>query len=257
MDRHARPVAARAALPADRPAPRLAFDADYDDGAGHARPAGTGSTRRSRRWPPTASSPRWCAGWAACAGSRTLTGFALAVEIGDWHRFTGGSIGAYLGLVPTEHSSGASRGPGIDHQDRQQPRPPAAGRGRLASPARATGPARRMRRPLGPGPAGGPRPRSRRATGGCTTAGSAFDARRKTRHRRQRRRSPASWPAGAGRWPSWTDPPPTDVSGRRPGELGGSARSDPRVRYEQPPTGRGHARSLDPRTAPAEHPVLR
>jgi transposase len=42
-------------------------------------------------------------------GISTLTGFALAVEIGDWDRFTGASIGAYLGLVPTEHSSGQSR----------------------------------------------------------------------------------------------------------------------------------------------------
>lgn len=42
-------------------------------------------------------------------GISTLTGFALAVEIGDWTRFTGASIGAYLGLVPSEHSSGDSR----------------------------------------------------------------------------------------------------------------------------------------------------
>lgn len=42
-------------------------------------------------------------------GISTLTGFALAVEIGDWNRFTGSSIGAYLGLVPSEHSSGQSR----------------------------------------------------------------------------------------------------------------------------------------------------
>ena len=42
-------------------------------------------------------------------GISTLTGFALAVELGDWHRFTGASIGAYLGLVPSEHSSGGSR----------------------------------------------------------------------------------------------------------------------------------------------------
>jgi transposase len=42
-------------------------------------------------------------------GVSTLTGFALAVEIGDWHRFTGKTIGAYLGLVPTEYSSGSSR----------------------------------------------------------------------------------------------------------------------------------------------------
>lgn len=42
-------------------------------------------------------------------GISTLTGFALAVELGEWDRFTGASIGAYLGLVPSEHSSGESR----------------------------------------------------------------------------------------------------------------------------------------------------
>ena len=42
-------------------------------------------------------------------GVSTLTGFALAVEIGDWHRFTGRNIGSYLGLVPSESSSGTSR----------------------------------------------------------------------------------------------------------------------------------------------------
>jgi transposase len=42
-------------------------------------------------------------------GVATLTAFALAVEIGDWQRLTGRSIGAYLGLVPTESSSGATR----------------------------------------------------------------------------------------------------------------------------------------------------
>jgi transposase len=42
-------------------------------------------------------------------GVSVLTAFGLAVEIGDWRRFTGATIGAYLGLVPTESSSGASR----------------------------------------------------------------------------------------------------------------------------------------------------
>jgi transposase len=45
-------------------------------------------------------------------GVSTLTAFGLAVEVGDWSRFTGASIGAFLGLVPTEHSSGASRSQG-------------------------------------------------------------------------------------------------------------------------------------------------
>jgi transposase len=42
-------------------------------------------------------------------GISTLTAFGLAVEIGDWHRFTGRTIGAYVGLVPSEYSSGATR----------------------------------------------------------------------------------------------------------------------------------------------------
>jgi len=45
-------------------------------------------------------------------GISTLTGFGLAVEIGDWHRFTGSTIGSYVGLVPSESSSGQSRSQG-------------------------------------------------------------------------------------------------------------------------------------------------
>ena len=55
------------------------------------------------------------------------------MEIGDWTRFTGSSIGAYVGLVPTEYSSGASSGAGIDHQSRQRPRATAVDRSGLAS----------------------------------------------------------------------------------------------------------------------------
>ena len=42
-------------------------------------------------------------------GVSLITGFGLATEIGDWTRFTPTSIGAYLGLVPSEHSSGGKR----------------------------------------------------------------------------------------------------------------------------------------------------
>ena len=45
-------------------------------------------------------------------GVSTLTAFGLAVEIGDWSRLDGRRIGAYLGLVPTESSSGQSRSQG-------------------------------------------------------------------------------------------------------------------------------------------------
>lgn len=59
--------------------------------------------------------PQWAAivGRLSCLrGVSTLTAFGLAVEVGDWHRFTGRSIGAYLGLVPSEDSSGQRRSQG-------------------------------------------------------------------------------------------------------------------------------------------------
>ncbi len=45
-------------------------------------------------------------------GVSVLTALGLAVEIGDWSRFTGRSLAAFVGLVPSEHSSGASRSQG-------------------------------------------------------------------------------------------------------------------------------------------------
>ena len=42
-------------------------------------------------------------------GVGTLTAFGLSVEVADWHRFTGATIGSYLGLVPAEYSSGERR----------------------------------------------------------------------------------------------------------------------------------------------------
>ncbi|MEI2809566.1 MAG: transposase [Nocardioides sp.] len=94
-----------------RPGSRAAFDEAFDavlsvtarrDRLGDAIEA----TAASATWAPIVS--RLC----AVRGIATLTGLGLAVEIGDWDRFTGASIGAYLGLVPTESSSGASRSQG-------------------------------------------------------------------------------------------------------------------------------------------------
>ena len=84
-------------------------------------------------------------------GIGTLTGFALAVEIGDWHRFTGRSIGAFVGLTPAEHSSGSSRaqGPitktGNAHVRRHWSRPPGT-----TAPATTSGPPLRERWQLAP-----------------------------------------------------------------------------------------------------------
>ena len=63
----------------------------------------------------TAGQPPWVdavARLGCLRGVGTLTAFGLTVEIGDWHRFSGSSIGAYLGLVPTEDSSGQRRSQG-------------------------------------------------------------------------------------------------------------------------------------------------
>ena len=42
-------------------------------------------------------------------GVSTLTALALTVELGDWERFRPHSLGPFLGLVPSEHSSGERR----------------------------------------------------------------------------------------------------------------------------------------------------
>jgi transposase len=42
-------------------------------------------------------------------GISTLTAFALTVELGDWTRFRPESLGAFLGLTPSEDSTGSRR----------------------------------------------------------------------------------------------------------------------------------------------------
>ena len=93
------------------PATRLSFDSDYDavlsvkarrdrlDTAIEEMAAGSEFTPLVRRL-------------GCLPGISSLTGLALAVEIGDWHRFSGNSIGSFVGLVPAESSSGSSRSQG-------------------------------------------------------------------------------------------------------------------------------------------------
>jgi hypothetical protein len=85
----------------------------------------------------------------------TLTALALTVELGDWRRFDPARLGAFLGLVPSEQSSGAHHRQGPITKDRQPPRSAAAGRGRLA-PAQAASAQPRARWP--PRRTFGPRP---------------------------------------------------------------------------------------------------
>ena len=91
-----------------RQATRLAFDSDYE----------AVLTVKARRDRLDAEIEEMATGGeytdlvhrlGCLRGVGTLTGFALAVEVGDWNRFTGNSIGSFVGLVPSEHSSGSSR----------------------------------------------------------------------------------------------------------------------------------------------------
>ena len=129
-------------------------------------------------------------------GISTLTGFALAVEIGDWNRFNGSTIASFMGLVPSEHSSGASRSQGsITKTGNSHAR-------RLLVEAAwhhkkdTEPPARRC------GRAGSwPRPRQQqeviKVTSDCISAGRASQIARKGRSLPMLP-SPARWPDGAG-----------------------------------------------------------
>ncbi len=110
-------------------------------------------------------------------GIGTLTGFALAVEIGDWHRFTGNTIGSFVGLVPTEHSSGESRSQGsITKTGNTHARRLLVEAAWHHKPRYVIGKTMRDRWDLAPAPPGSA---ATRATGGSTTAGSRFIARKK------------------------------------------------------------------------------
>jgi transposase len=96
----------------DHPAARAALDDHYGAVLG----AGLRREGLDARIAQMAADPRWApvVGRLSCLrGVGALTAFALAVEIGDFHRLSGRTISAYLGLVPTESQSGArhTRGP--------------------------------------------------------------------------------------------------------------------------------------------------
>jgi transposase len=92
-------------------ATRLAFDSDYDTvlvtkARRDRLDAAIGEMAADSEFTPLVRR------LGCLRGVSTLTGFGLAVEIGDWHRFTGNTIGSFVGLVPSEYSSGASRAQG-------------------------------------------------------------------------------------------------------------------------------------------------
>jgi len=92
----------------DTRATQMAFDSDYE--------AGRGVMARRDRLDEAIEQMAADSEFTAIVrrlgclrGIGTLTAFGLAVEIGDWHRYTGNTIGSFVGLVPSEHSSGVSR----------------------------------------------------------------------------------------------------------------------------------------------------
>jgi transposase len=90
------------------PATRMAFDADYD----HVLTMQARRERLDSAIEDIAMDSEFTpiVRRVSCLrGVSTLTGLALAVEIGDWNRFTGNTIGSFVGLVPSEYSSGSSR----------------------------------------------------------------------------------------------------------------------------------------------------
>ena len=100
-------------------------------------------------------------------GISTLTALGLCAEIGDWRRFDHpDSIASYVGLVPSEHSSGQTPAAGQDHQGRLHPRPPTARRGRAALPPDA-----RRSAASSPSASAATTPRSSTTPGACN-AGS-------------------------------------------------------------------------------------
>ncbi|RAV03200.1 IS110 family transposase [Mycolicibacter senuensis] len=90
------------------PATRMTFDADYDhvltmQARRERLDAAIADIAKDSEFTPIVRRV------SCLRGVSTLTGLALAVEIGDWNRFTGNTIGSFVGLTPSEHSSGSSR----------------------------------------------------------------------------------------------------------------------------------------------------
>ena len=131
-------------------------------------------------------------------GVSTLTAVGLAEELGDWHRLSGATIGAYLGLTPSESQSGSrhvarSPRPATATPDDCWSRPP----GITGAPRRAA------RRSSAGGTAAGLRCAPAPRQPGCafTGAGWPWNHAGGCARRSLRWPSPASLPAGAGALP--------------------------------------------------------
>ena len=248
-DAHDRWLKARAAPRLPTPATRMAFDSDYEhvvmlqarrrrlDSAIEDMAANSEFTPVVRR--------------VSCLrGVGTLTAFALAVEIGDWNRFTGNTIGSFVGLVPLQSSSGSTRsqGPitktGNTHVRRLLVE--AAWHHRPKYQVRAVMRARWELAPRRPAPVV-TRATIVSITGGWVSWRGASGPPWPTS------RSPVNLPAGAGRWRSWTtDRHLRSASSRAPVVAARGSTRDPTMSR---PSGR--RLTLDTRMRSSRNPVLR
>ena len=202
------------------------------------------------RWWPTVARLR------SFRGIDTLTALSIHLELGgDWQRFerAAGAVGV-AGVDAVAEPVRRVLAPGLDHQDRVDARPPAAGRVGLAlqPPAAARRDAAPTARPASPTTSF----RSQTAPSNACTASTAACA-----PAASRTTSP-SWPARAS-WPASSGPPPPPTNpGRQHSPVGGPGRRaisgrHARHSYEQHPPSAGVTLAPRQHTPAARNRALR
>ena len=166
-------------------------------------------------------------------GIDTLSAVGLCAEIGDWSRFPKAAhVMSYLGLVPSEDSTGSSR-------RLARSRRPAAGTAADCSSRRPgiTAAHRAAARSSSAAKPGSPHTSSRspgRRSAGCIALGSAWTQSAASAARSSRSPSRVSSPASAGRPRTPTEPANTTSVKEAAGPSRHHAREHPRLHYEQP-----------------------
>ena len=215
----------------DQPGRQLAFESGLRDDAAHRAAAGPARRRDHRDGRGTASTPTVVRRLGCLRGISTLTGFGLAVEIGDWHRFTGSTIGPSSVWCPpsTPPASPGRRGrsprPGTATPAGCWSRPP----GTTARPTATPGQVMRGR--WEQAPAGGPGPRPRRQPAAAPALAELHRPPEEAGDRQRRRRPRARRLVLVAGRPRVADHPRASLAVT---DLGRSARDDPRPDYEQP-----------------------
>ena len=235
VDGRSRPVAARPDVlqPAFRARVRrlLRRDAADQDASRRARPGDRGArhgtaVRRDRRTALSVS-----------VGSRRRQSASLDSRLSSatGTRFKPESLGPFLGLTPSEDSSGREASPGRDHEDRKQPCPPPACRGGLAPAAPAASERHAREAPRHRQPAAVRARADRSARRLNPTLASTREPRQTTHDRRGRRRPRARRPLLGARHDGVATTPQRLRRGERNGET--DARRRPAAETTSSPNG--------------------